>query len=78
VRLSAAKFFSPGAGGLVDEAPNPDVLILNCYRLADRFKQNPMVFLQLPVSEINMHIHYSIKLIEAQRDARERGREPDE
>jgi hypothetical protein len=37
-----------------------------------------MVFLQLPVSEINMHIHYSIKLIEAQRDARERGREPDE
>jgi hypothetical protein len=37
-----------------------------------------MVFLQLPVSEINMHINYTVKLIEAQRDARDRGREDDE
>jgi hypothetical protein len=73
VRVPAAKFFSPGAGGLVDVAPNPDELLLNCYRLADRFKQNPAVFLQMPVSEVGMHIRYTIKLIEAQRAARERG-----
>jgi hypothetical protein len=72
MRVPTAKFFSAGAGGLVDEAPNPDELILNCYRLADRFKQNPAVFLQLPLSEISMHINYTIKLIEAQRVARAR------
>jgi hypothetical protein len=56
---------------------NPDEVILNCYRLADRFKQNPAVFLQLPLSEINMHIHYTIRLIEVQRAARERGEDAD-
>lgn len=71
--VQAQKFFSPGAGGLVESAtPDPDELILNCYRLADRYKQDPMLFLNKPTSEINNHIAYTIKLIDAQRAARER------
>jgi hypothetical protein len=72
VCLQAAKFFSAGAGDLVGNAPEQDELILNCYRLADRFKQDPTLFLQMPVSQIAIHINYTIKLIEAQRSARER------
>jgi hypothetical protein len=47
-------------------------VILNCYRLADRFKQNPTIFLEMPLSAVNLHLVYTIKLIEAQRAARER------
>lgn len=79
MRLSAAKFFSPGTGGLVEGGiePDPNEVILNCYRLADRYKQNPLVFLQTPISEINLHVNYTIKLIEVQRAARERDVEED-
>lgn len=74
MRVSAKKFFSTGAGGLVEGGlePDPNEMILNCYRLADRFKQNPAVFLDMPVSEVSLHITFTIKLIEAQRAARER------
>ena len=56
----------------------PDEIILNCYRLADRFHQNPDVFLDMPLSQINRHIHYTIKLIEAQRKARRRDDDDDD
>jgi hypothetical protein len=74
MRLSVAEFFSAGAGGVVEGGlePDPDEFILNCYRLADRFRQSPDMFLRMPLSEVNVHIHYTIKLIEAQRAARER------
>jgi hypothetical protein len=48
-------------------------LILNCYRLADRYHQNPDVFLAMPLSRIYDHIKYTVHLIEAQSAARERG-----
>jgi hypothetical protein len=51
---------------------DPDTLVLNCYRLADRFHQNPEVFLEMPMSRINQHIRFTIKLIEAQNKARQR------
>ena len=47
-------------------------MIINCYRLADRFKQNPAIFLTMPVSEVTLHLIYTIKLTEAQNAARER------
>ena len=56
------------SGDVVDL--DPDEVILNCYRLADRFHQNPDVFLELPISRVNAHIYYTIKLIEAQAKAR--------
>jgi hypothetical protein len=46
-------------------------MVLNCYRLADRYKQNPAVFLNMPLSEIGWHLDYTVKLIEAQRAARQ-------
>ena len=52
------------------EDVNADEVILNCYRLADRFHQNPEIFLDMPMSRINWHIHFTIKLIEAQNKAR--------
>jgi hypothetical protein len=56
---------------------DPEDLILNCYRLADRYHQNPEVFLQMPFSRLNAHIYYTIKLIDAQRRAARR-RDDDE
>lgn len=47
-------------------------MILNCYRLADRYKQDPMIFLQQPLSQIGNHIHYTVKLMDLQREARRR------
>jgi hypothetical protein len=40
--------------------------------LADRFKQNPDIFIDMPISRLQTHIHYTIKLIEAQEKARPR------
>jgi hypothetical protein len=79
VRVSAAKFFSAGTGGLVESGlePDSDEVVINCYRLADRFKQNPTVFLEMPLSQISMHLTYTVKLIEAQRAARERREDDD-
>lgn len=52
---------------------NSDDIVLNCYRLADRFHQNPDVFLSMPISQIDSHIYWTIELIKAQRAAREGG-----
>lgn len=52
---------------------NPDDLILNCYRLADRFHQSPRIFLDMPITEIDQHIHWTVTLIEKQRAANEDG-----
>lgn len=52
---------------------DPDEIILDCYRLADRFHQNPETFTEMPLSRLNDHIKYTIRLIEAQSKARERG-----
>jgi hypothetical protein len=46
-------------------------LILNCYRLADRFHQSPEVFLEMPLSRIDMHVHYTVKLTRLQRAAQQ-------
>jgi hypothetical protein len=58
-------------GGLIDTL-DPDDEILNCYRLADRYHQNPELFIEMPLSRIHKHIRYTIKLIEAQNKARPR------
>jgi hypothetical protein len=76
VRAPSAALFSPGAGhlvggGLIGDL-NTDEITLNCYRLADRYHQNPEVFLAMPVSRIDGHIRNTIKLIEAQNRARPR------
>jgi hypothetical protein len=64
LRAAAARFFS--------SLSSKDDIILNCYRLADRFKQNPDVFIDMPISRLQTHIRYTIKLIEAQEKARPR------
>jgi hypothetical protein len=68
LRAAAAGFFSGIAG---------DDLILNCYRLADRFKQNPDIFIDMPISRLRTHMRYTIKLIEAQEKARPRAADDD-
>lgn len=49
---------------------NPEDLILNCYRLADRYHQNPEVFTEMPLSRVSEHIRYTVRLIEIQNEAR--------
>jgi hypothetical protein len=75
-RIVCGASFSPnkayGEGALIGDELNADEIILNCYRLADRFHQSPEVFIAMPVSRINEHIRYTVKLIEAQNKARKR------
>jgi hypothetical protein len=63
VRAPATEFFSALAGS------DP---ILDCYRLADRFKQHPDVFIDMPLSRLKTHLFYTLRLIEAQERARPR------
>lgn len=51
---------------------DPDEIILDCYRLAERFHQNPETFTEMPLSRLNNHIKYTIRLVEAQNKARAR------
>lgn len=67
-RIVCGNTFSPNRG--YGETPDPDELILNCYRLADRFHQAPDVFLSKPISSIDRDMYYLVKLIDAQHAAR--------
>jgi hypothetical protein len=49
---------------------DPDEFILNCYRLADRYHIDPDYLLDMPMSRVAMHLHYTVKLIDAQMRAR--------
>jgi hypothetical protein len=49
---------------------DPDEFILNCYRLADRYHIDPEYLLDMPMSRVAMHVHYTVKLIDAQARAR--------
>ena len=68
MRSYAEAFFSSGSL-VANENESPDDLVLDCYRLADRYHQNPDVFLSMPLSLTRQHIEFTIKLIEAQRKA---------
>jgi hypothetical protein len=39
-----------------------DELVLDCYRLARFFHQSPVVFLEMPLSEVHMHLEKTIEL----------------
>jgi hypothetical protein len=45
-------------------------LVIDCYRLADWYKQHPDAFLNIPLSEVGLHIHRTVQLIRIK--ARER------
>lgn len=50
--------------------PDPEELIINCYRLAHYYHQRPDVFTEMPLSQVNTHIKYTVRLIEMQNEAR--------
>jgi hypothetical protein len=69
MRASATTFFYRGAGNVV---VNQEDLILNCYRLAQHYNQNPEVFTEMTLSRLDMHIYYTGRLIELREAARQR------
>jgi hypothetical protein len=58
--------------GLVE---SEDTVVLDCYRLADWYHQNPEVFLSMPLSDVRLHIRRTGEL---QRLRRERSGSSDE
>jgi hypothetical protein len=54
----------------VVSTPDPDELIINCYRLAHYYHQNPDLFVEMPLSKMNVHIIYTVRLINMQNEAR--------
>lgn len=59
MRVSATQFFSARFSGLVGQDNN---LILDCYRLARFYHQSPEVFLDMPLTEVRMHLDRTIEL----------------
>jgi hypothetical protein len=39
-----------------------DSMILDCYRLASHYKIDPRVFLEMPISEVQLHLHRTAEL----------------
>jgi hypothetical protein len=68
VRVSAKKFFLAGGGRLVvsDEA-----LILDSYRLAKYYSVSPEVFLNMPISEVRLHLRRTCELADLMRREQE-------
>lgn len=48
-------------------------LILDCYRLARWYHQNPDVFLSMPISDVRLHLYRTIQLARIQRQAEDDG-----
>jgi hypothetical protein len=69
MRVASARFFSSIAG---------DDLILHCYRLADRYKQNPDIFIDMPITRLMTHLRYTIALTEVQNVARQQRSDDDD
>jgi hypothetical protein len=55
----AAKFFSARSTGLVGSEND---IILDCYRLAKHFHVSPEVFLNMPLSEVRIHLSRAAEL----------------
>jgi hypothetical protein len=37
-------------------------LVLDCYRLARWYRQNPEVFLAMPMSQVRLHMEHTLRL----------------
>ena len=57
---------------------NPEELIVNCYRMAQKFAQSPEVFLNMPISRFNAHLYYTVRMMEAENRARRRRDDDDD
>jgi hypothetical protein len=60
VRLSVTTFFYTKSGGLV--ASVTDSPVLDCYRLAKYYHVSPLIFLEMGLSEVRIHLDHTIKL----------------
>jgi hypothetical protein len=49
--------------------------ILNAYRMAHFYGQNPEVFLRMPIADLRSHVANTFRLREAQRRERKRAEE---
>jgi hypothetical protein len=39
-----------------------DSMILDCYRLASHYHLDPRIFLEMPISEVQLHLHRTWQL----------------
>ena len=39
-------------------------IILDCYRLARHYHQSPTVFLDMPISEVRLHLERTLQLMD--------------
>jgi hypothetical protein len=46
-----------------------DSMIIDCYRLASYYKLDPRVFLEMPVSEVQLHLERTAQLEQSRRQA---------
>ena len=56
---------------------NHEDIILNCYRLAHHYNQNPEVFTEMTLSRLGYHIYYTNRLIELREAEKQRQQDND-
>jgi hypothetical protein len=69
MRVSVTQFFSARSGGLVSVDEN---IVLDCYRLAKWYSVSPETFLNMPLSDVQLHLHRTIQLAKVMRQEAER------
>jgi hypothetical protein len=68
VFVSTAKFFLARGGRLVG---TDETMILDCYRLAKYYATTPEAFLNMPISEVQLHLYRTIQLANVMRREQE-------
>lgn len=48
---------------MVPRVGDDDSIILDCYRLARHYHCSPIEFLNLPITEVQQHVHFTSRLI---------------
>ena len=43
-------------------------LILNCYKLASYYHLDPRIFLDMPISEVQLHLRRTIEVEQSRKD----------
>ena len=66
LRIAAAEIFFTRSAGVVI-ANIDDSLILDCYRLASYYKIDPRIFLDMGLSEVQLHLSRTAQLEQSRR-----------
>jgi hypothetical protein len=66
LRTATAQIFITRSAGVVVTVID-DSIVLDCYRLAAHYKQDPRIFLDMPIDEVRLHMERTAQLEQMRR-----------